>query len=327
MNEIDKKDRKLLYYLNKNARLSDSQLSKMVEVSKNTVKYRKQRLIKLGVIRNFSTIINLGAIGYSTMVVLFRFKEELYSDKEILPFFKDNKNIIWSMTLSGGYDLLVEFAVKGIDNFQVVIQECLYALTDKIIEYKTFFSGEILRTTPLIKEVYVDLDLQDILGFKRNITSKPSLSNTQKLLLNLMSKDSTMSIVDLSESVKKSIPIVRGELKRLQDEGIVLRYTALIDTAKLGYSKYLCKIELNSTNQEELGELKKRITNNGSITYAFMDMFSFSIIFLCSVRSTEALDRLLRDIKKEFGGLIKDQEQYIVKEQLKQTYFPDSAIE
>ena len=40
MIELDVKDRKIIYHLSNNARISDTQLSKQVALSKNAVKYR-----------------------------------------------------------------------------------------------------------------------------------------------------------------------------------------------------------------------------------------------------------------------------------------------
>ena len=50
MLKLDKKDKKLLYYLSKNARMSNTQLSNKIGLSKNSVKYRVERLLKEGII-------------------------------------------------------------------------------------------------------------------------------------------------------------------------------------------------------------------------------------------------------------------------------------
>jgi DNA-binding Lrp family transcriptional regulator len=64
--KLDIKDRKLLYYLSEDSRLSYTQLAKKVALSKNAVKYRITRLKTMGVIKQFTSVINLGALRYYT---------------------------------------------------------------------------------------------------------------------------------------------------------------------------------------------------------------------------------------------------------------------
>ena len=55
--KLDKKDFKLLYELDKNSRLSYSQLSKRVRLSQESVRYRISRLVKDRIINKFFTVI------------------------------------------------------------------------------------------------------------------------------------------------------------------------------------------------------------------------------------------------------------------------------
>ena len=63
---MDKKDRKLLYYLSLNSRESHTQLSKKIGLSKNSVKYRIERLQKEGVIKQFTIMPNFSKCKLDT---------------------------------------------------------------------------------------------------------------------------------------------------------------------------------------------------------------------------------------------------------------------
>ena len=58
MNSIDLKDRKILYELDKNARISYAQIGKKVGLSTEVVHYRVKRLEEKGIITNYQTAIN-----------------------------------------------------------------------------------------------------------------------------------------------------------------------------------------------------------------------------------------------------------------------------
>ena len=49
---LDIKDKKILYELDKNSRIPLSQLSKKVQLNEQTVHYRVKNLIKKGIIKN-----------------------------------------------------------------------------------------------------------------------------------------------------------------------------------------------------------------------------------------------------------------------------------
>ena len=64
MGKIDLKDRKILYCLDLNSRSTLGDIGKKVDLSKNVVAYRIKRLMQMGIIRNFFTVINPFKFGF-----------------------------------------------------------------------------------------------------------------------------------------------------------------------------------------------------------------------------------------------------------------------
>ena len=62
--KIDLLDKKILFELDKNARIPTTQLAKKLNISRETCKYRIANLVKNNVIAKFSTIINPNKLGY-----------------------------------------------------------------------------------------------------------------------------------------------------------------------------------------------------------------------------------------------------------------------
>ena len=58
MEKIDKKDKKIIYQMRNNCRLSYSQIGKKVGLHKDVVAYRVKRLQDLGIIKGFYTFYN-----------------------------------------------------------------------------------------------------------------------------------------------------------------------------------------------------------------------------------------------------------------------------
>src|SRR3989344_6493362 len=106
---LDLKDKKLLWALSQDARLSRSQLAKQLGLSKNAVTYRIERLQREGIIEKFIAIINIGALRLDTFCLLLKFNEDIYGNPDILTYFKEQPFINWAVVLSGDWDFFVEF--------------------------------------------------------------------------------------------------------------------------------------------------------------------------------------------------------------------------
>ena len=74
MKNIDLKDRKILYNLDLDSRQSLTQIGKNVNLPKNVVLYRINKLIKRGIIKNFYTVIDLHKLGYNILRFYFNYQ-------------------------------------------------------------------------------------------------------------------------------------------------------------------------------------------------------------------------------------------------------------
>jgi len=63
------KDRKILYELDLNSRQSFQKIGKKVRLSKESVFYRIKKLEEEGIIQRYSTMVDVGKLGYTN----FRF--------------------------------------------------------------------------------------------------------------------------------------------------------------------------------------------------------------------------------------------------------------
>ena len=50
------------------------------------------------------------------------------------------------------------------------------------------------------------------------------------------------------------------------------------------------------------------------MTYAFFDLFSFSIVFAAAFRTADEIDHFSRSLRKQYGDIIEKQEYMLIKE-------------
>ncbi|PIU21440.1 MAG: transcriptional regulator [Candidatus Diapherotrites archaeon CG08_land_8_20_14_0_20_34_12] len=100
--ELDLKDRKILFELDRNSRKSYSEIAKKVGLSKQVVKFRIERMVERGIIEEFITTWNIGALGYTDYAILFKFKGATKDDEnQIINYFKESNNVSWVVSTEG----------------------------------------------------------------------------------------------------------------------------------------------------------------------------------------------------------------------------------
>ncbi len=323
MVKIDKRDRKLLYYLNLDGRMSHTRLSQKIGLSKNAVKYRIERLKEAGVIDNFSCIINLGSLGITTFTLLLKFNEDIYESSEIIDYFKKHENADWVITLSGQWDIFAEFVAKDIQDYANIIQGLIDHFGDKLNTYTSFLSNDTLRVEHLVEDFYKDLDLEK-LPISKRVSDYYNIDKVDKKIMSVLSNDASLSYLEIARRLNLTIDIVRYRMKALVEKGIIIKFFPEISRSSLGYIEYLYIIKLKNVSQKLINSLRTRIQNHHNITYAFVDIQSLNIVFVCQFKSSDQIDHLSRGIRKDFDSIIKDQNYYLVKEDILFNLFPRS---
>src|SRR3989338_4856949 len=146
--ELDKKDRRLLHALAQESRTSHAQLAKQAGRRKSPLSYRIPRLRSGGVIRRFTAVVDLTALGYHTAAVLVRCPDEaaaaaLRAQLSAHPF------LDWLIALSGDWDFLAEFVYTDLPQ----LSGHLAALRSAGAELSVLFSESIVKVEHLIPEL------------------------------------------------------------------------------------------------------------------------------------------------------------------------------
>ncbi|MFH1648975.1 MAG: Lrp/AsnC family transcriptional regulator [Candidatus Woesearchaeota archaeon] len=326
MHSFDVKDRKILYYLSKNSRMSHTELSRLVKLSKNAVKYRIERLQKEGVITKFAAVVNIGALGLTTVALLLRFNEDIYEHKEIIEYFRNHPMADWVISLSGHWDLFVELIVSDFDSLSAIIKDITTKFSTSLNTYQMFVFRENLRVEHLISEFYQDLDMEEQAQAPRT-RGIHEIDNTDKQILQVLNLDSSTPYLQIAQQLGLTIDVVRYRIKNLVNKGIIIKFFSEISLRKLGYQEYLYTIRLKDISSEKMNQIQQNIRTNPNITYAFLDMTSFNIIFVCAFKTSEGIDKLSRDLRKQYSRVIEKQDYLIIKEQILFNLFPRGLVD
>ncbi|MEM0381053.1 MAG: Lrp/AsnC family transcriptional regulator [Nitrososphaerota archaeon] len=142
MVEIDEKDLAIIRALQRDARMPASMIAKEVGMPANTVRFRINRLVELGVIRGFVALVDPRRLGLNVSAA-FMIKLDPSLREEAINELKSWREILNIYQFSGEYDLIaVAFArdLPGLQN-----------LVDRVKRVRGVRETNVMVTTRVIK--------------------------------------------------------------------------------------------------------------------------------------------------------------------------------
>ncbi len=144
--KIDLKDKKILYELDRNSRMANSEIGKKVGLSPEAIMYRLKRFDKEGIITGYQPVINLSKLGIVMfkLCLSFQYLGEKELEKIILKI-KEKDYVKWIVTVQGKWDLFVSIDVNNMFEIDKIKNEFYLILEIKL---------EIRQCLLLIKQVF-----------------------------------------------------------------------------------------------------------------------------------------------------------------------------
>jgi DNA-binding Lrp family transcriptional regulator len=300
--ELDIKDRKILYELDKNARVSFSEIAKKIRLSKNSVINRIKELEKEKIILGYNSLININQLGYATYDVYLKFQDTTpEKEKEIIDLVLKNKDVWFVGKVEGTINLALLISTKTPEEF--------YDIWDKIYQrikkyVKIYRIAILLEYHHFIREYLLDKDASArsiaTIGKKKYI----EIDEIDNKILKLLAHNARLSLLDLSEKTKMTPKSIRDRIKKLEDKKIILGYKINLNFQKLGFDYYKLMISLNDLEIRD--KLYDWIRSNPNVIYFDKFINGADFEFDVEIDSFEKFVSLLDNMKRDFKGTIKE---------------------
>jgi len=304
--ELDVLDRKLLYFLDRDARQSIASLAKRLHIGRNVALYRINRLKEQGIIKGAFAEINNTMIGYYSFRIFFKLSNYTeMQQKEFFSFIEKNEDIMWFSRVLGKWDVDIVFMTKEIRefekfrrnlflNFNSIIEESEISLLTQIYHYpKDYLLGDVRKNfSPTILNI--------------NARSEYTIDGKDEELMRLLTKDAFIGIVDLAQKLKLSINTIKKKIKNLEKNNIILGYRLFLDAEKLGYLYYKLHISLKNYSEKDINSLKSWLASKSNVIYTdhYINGQDFEIEL--HLKSEAEYINFLEEINREYGRIIKD---------------------
>jgi len=144
------------------------------------------------------------------------------------------------------------------------------------------------------------------------------IDEKDKKILEILSKNSRETLVNIAKEVRMSVDAVRMRIKSLVKSEIITGFTIIKSYKKLGYPlKASILVKLQNLSEERLEEfinyLKK--TQKVIVLNSIAGEFDFEIVVIA--KSTSDLDKFSKSIRTKFSDIIVDWKVNIITESYK----------
>ncbi|MBN2052363.1 Lrp/AsnC family transcriptional regulator [Candidatus Woesearchaeota archaeon] len=323
--KLDVKEKKILYELDLNARTPTTQLAKKVKLSQPATHYRLNNLIKKGVIKFFLTNIDYGFFGYFP----YRFFTRLQNlteakEKELIDYLKDHEYVPFLASCTGRYDLMFCVMARNISELKKTINEIKNKYGEYFSEQQiaTIITGEFYpRDYLLSKEKRMQFSEKE---FGEQIT-RPKLDKKDLMILKEISNNCRITSLELSEKIKLSLDAVRYRLKNLEKNKIINGYTIYLDNELLNQFRYKIMIQINGPNEEKEKKILSFAKQFSNVVYSVKTFGIWDLEIDVEVNNPERFNEILREIKNNNSGLIKEYNTIQLTNVHKYTHLPMKA--
>jgi len=121
------------------------------------------------------------------------------------------------------------------------------------------------------------------------------LDNLDKEITNVLIMDSTLSYRDIAKKVKVSVATVMNRVNRLKKDGIIKRYTTIIDYDKIGFDvEVLIEVRIS---KGKLFQVEKEIAHHPNVFAVYDLTGNFDAAILARFKNRKSMDAFLKKIQ------------------------------
>ncbi|MDO8740677.1 MAG: Lrp/AsnC family transcriptional regulator [Candidatus Woesearchaeota archaeon] len=305
--KLDKIDRKILLELDKNCRISDTQLAKKAGRSREAVKYRIKQLIEKGIIEKFITSINHAKLGISYYKIFLQLENIPEEKEKLFAYIGNHKKIPWHGICSGVWDYIIGVSAESSMEFDRIKNEIFTKFKHLIIKKEI---GLMVETKQYVKK-YLTGGIYDVKSFAGEIV-RNEIDELDQKILDILANNARIPIAHLAKEASSSVKTVSTRIKNLEEKGIIIGYRISVDINKLGLEFFKIILYYRSISPEEERKLLEYIKRLPQSIYYIKMIAPWDAELEMIVNNYHELNKIVDDLRKEFHEIIRNHETVII---------------
>lgn len=297
-------DKQILFELDKDGRASYSEIARALQTSPQVVKYRFERLMDHGAIKNFWAFIDYDRAGYSFFWAYWLKFQGLTKEKEeeIFASFRQNKYMPIVMRTDGYADAMICITTKDVFHHNEILNKFFsdfgkyISMSDMVVGlgFKRFPRSYLLGQENTEKTEFIS----------GGSTKTADLTKTDRQIMSLLQQDGRMEFTEIAKILNVSVSLVHDRLKRLNQKKVITKTTYTLNHKAIGYKLYRVLFRLMQSNQDMLKEIYDYCAVHPNINNYVPVMGNWQMMIDVEIKNREGLRDLLREMKNIFRKII-----------------------
>ena len=306
--KIDLTDNKILAELDKNCRISDTQLAKKVNKSREAVKYRIKQLQNKGIITGFITSLNPNKLGYNMFKVYLKLENIPKEKEKFYKFLKTNKDIYWYGICDGAFDCTFAITSKGIPDYYEKINQLLSDWKPLIISKVL---GTMVDTRQYNKKFFLNKGTNTEVIFGGEIVNN-KIDQLDSKILNILANNARIPLTQLATKTKSTVEKVRTSIKNLEKKRIILNYRIAVDFNKLNLEFFKAIIYFKSLSKKDELRLFQWMKTHPKSLYYIRSLTPWEVEFEFAVENYQEFNKIINELREQFPKVIRNHEHLIM---------------
>lgn len=305
MIKLSKKDRKILWELEQNARQPTSLIAKNTSMSQQVVDYRIKRMEKKGIISGYHTIVSFSKFGFMYCRILIKLrKANEDAIKKMFVALKKKEKSVWISRCHGCWDFATVFMVKTVhelnEEFRGIVMEFHKFIEDKevsiAVRFHNFKHKYVLEETPKYNPFTIS----------GGLVSDNKITPDEINLLQLLAKNARIKVTDISKNLSIPVQTVRSKIIKFEKDGIIQEYKPTINHKKLGLHYYHVFLYLDDFTKVREKQIFTFLQNSKEVIHVTFPLGGADMEFDILISDDYHLTGFVNKLITEFPDSIRD---------------------
>lgn len=322
---LDKKDKKILFELDKNSRSPLTKIAKKVQLSRESILYRLNKYKENEIIRGFITVVDMAKLGFTNHKVFVKLHNITQNqEKDLINFLIKHPFISWVSSCDGNYSIIFAVKARSMIELDKVIKEIegKYWKFIKEKDISTIISAHHFYRDYLINEKNPERGTEWG-GIKENI----KLDELNLNILDLLCKNPRATAVEISQKLHLSPDAIIQRIKNLEKSQVITQYMIWPNVNRLQGQYYKVLVNLHNINQDKEKQLASFCSTNHNIVYALNSLGPWQFEMDIEVSDQAEFRDIMRQFLNNFSELISDYNTLNIYNEYKFCFFEKEALE
>ena len=318
MKELDKKDKQILFELDRDSRQSVNDIARKTKLSRDVVRYRINQLEKEDYIKGYIALIDFTKLGYQIVRLYLKLQNTtLQIEEEMMKFLLNEDSVIIAYRTDGNYELAIGFLVKDFRDYQKTYDALLTKYRHYIVEKNFSIFSDYLQ---YYRNYLVNENKRDFNELSTGSFEQFNYDNIDIKILKEISTNARESLIDMSKKINIPVTTIKYRLDSLRKKKVIVAYRTIINYHKMGHEYY--KVDITLEDLSAVPALSEFVKTHPNILYRDVAIGGSDFEFDCELKGQQEFYKLMESIKEAIPKKIRSFFYYKAIKIHKYSYFP-----